>query len=182
MTLEGCLVRLCDTIGYIGRDIEDAIELELINRDDLPSECTEVLGNTNGTIVYRLVADLISNGCQQDRIFYSPAISSALAELKKFNYEQIYLNSVIKRGFDDIRNCYRVLFESYLQDISHQDHSSVIYVELIDRMGRNYLDNNAPPEIVRDFIAGMTDDYFMRQAELAGCKIPDKISRPEMER
>jgi dGTPase len=27
MTLEGCVVRLCDTIAYIGRDIEDAIEL-----------------------------------------------------------------------------------------------------------------------------------------------------------
>jgi dGTPase len=182
MTLEGCLVRLCDTIGYIGRDIEDAIELRLISRDDLPPECTEVLGNTNGTIVYRLVADLIGNGCREDRIFYSPAISSALAELKKFNYEQIYLNSVIKRGFDDIRNCYRVLFESYLEDIRQEDHGSDIYVELIDRMGKNYLDNNLPPVIVRDFIAGMTDDYFMRQAELAGCKIPVKISRPEMER
>ena len=27
MTLEGCVVRISDIIGYIGRDIEDAIQL-----------------------------------------------------------------------------------------------------------------------------------------------------------
>ena len=29
MTLEGCVVRVADVIGYIGRDIEDAIEIKL---------------------------------------------------------------------------------------------------------------------------------------------------------
>jgi dGTPase len=181
MTLEGCLVRLCDTIGYIGRDIEDAIELQLISRDELPAECIEILGNTNGTIVYRLVADLIRNGCREDRVFFSPAIASALKDLKKFNYEQIYLNPVIKRSFADIRNCYRVLFEIYLEDLRLENRSSVIYVEFIDRMRNDYLDNNLPAAMVRDFIAGMTDDYFMTRAGLAGCRIPAKIPRPQTE-
>jgi len=43
MTLEGCVVRMADTISYIGRDIEDAIRLGLIKRSDLPSEVTRYL-------------------------------------------------------------------------------------------------------------------------------------------
>ena len=53
-------MRMADTIGYIGRDIEDAIRLNLIRRDDLPASSVSHLGNTNGTIVYRLVTDLIT--------------------------------------------------------------------------------------------------------------------------
>ena len=178
MTLEGCLVRLCDTISYIGRDIEDAIELKLISREDLPTECTEVLGNTNGTIVYRLVADLIKNGCTEDRVFFSPVISEALDKLKKFNYERIYLDSVIKRGFDDIKNCYRVLFEKYLGDLHHERRGSAIFVEFLDRMADHYLESNPKAAMVRDFVAGMTDDYFLAQAGLAGCRVPPKLPRP----
>jgi dGTP triphosphohydrolase len=29
--------------------------------------------------------------------------------------------------------------------------------------------------MVRDFIAGMTDAYFLRQAGLLGCETPEKI-------
>jgi dGTPase len=178
MTLEGCLVRFCDTIGYIGRDIEDAIELNLIRREDLPPECTEMLGNTNGTIVYRLVVDLIKNGCREDRIFFSPAISETLKKLKKFNYERIYLDSVIKRGFGDIKNCYRTLFRNYLDDLRHERRGSVIFIEFLDRMESHYRERNSPTAMVRDFIAGMTDDYFMVQAAQAGCSVPVKLPRP----
>lgn len=69
MTMEGCVVRFADTIGYIGRDIEDAITLKLIRRDEIPADCRTVLGDRNGTIVYRLVADLIGNGSSDDKIF-----------------------------------------------------------------------------------------------------------------
>jgi len=61
MTLEGCVVRMADTISYIGRDIEDAIRLNLIKREDLPEKSVARLGHTNGTIVYHLVTDIIQN-------------------------------------------------------------------------------------------------------------------------
>ena len=54
MTLEGCVVRMVDTVAYIGRDIEDAIRLGLIGRSDLPAASVAVLGDTNGfTDVFR---------------------------------------------------------------------------------------------------------------------------------
>ncbi len=182
MTLEGCLVRLCDTIGYIGRDIEDAIELGLISRDDIPVECSNVLGNTNGTIVYRLVADLIKNGCHDDRICFSPDTGIALENLKKFNYEKIYLNSIIKKDYETVKNCYRTLFESYLDDVRRKKPDSDISREFLDRMDDSYHKANDPARIVRDFMAGMTDDYFIGQAAMLGCKVPAKTTRPVVEK
>jgi len=61
MTLEGCVVRLADTISYIGRDLEDAITLSLVHREELPPEVAGRLGRTNGAIVYSLVTDLLSH-------------------------------------------------------------------------------------------------------------------------
>ncbi|MEN8142186.1 MAG: HD domain-containing protein [Thermodesulfobacteriota bacterium] len=181
MTLEGCLVRLCDTIGYIGRDIEDAIELSLISRDDLPVDCSDVLGNTNGTIVYRLVADLIRNGCREDRLSFSPDVGLALEKLKEFNYEKIYLNAIIKRDYETIKNCYRTLFESYLDDLRKERRGSDIYQEFLAGLATTYQEANEPAAIVRDFMARMTDDYFISQAAMLGCVVPEKTTGPVAE-
>ncbi len=178
MTLEGCLVRLCDTIGYIGRDIEDAIELKLIDRGEIPAECVEVLGNTNGSIVYRLVTDLIVNGCGEDRLFFTPEVGAALARLKRFNYEKIYLNSVIKKGFEEIRDCYRALFESFLEDLVRERRQSAIFAGYLERQPATYLDESPAAAVVRDFIAGMTDAFFLARAGDLGCRIPEKITAP----
>jgi dGTPase len=172
MTLEGCVVRFADTISYIGRDIEDAIELRLITRDDLPRSCQQVLGRTNGTIVYRLVTDLAGNGTEGDRIRFSPEIAEILGRLKKFNYERIYLNPVIKRGYGQIRSCYQTLFETFLEQIHRRERTSVIFTDFLDGMDQDYFAETSSPAMVRDFIAGMTDSYFLAQAARLGCKVP----------
>jgi dGTPase len=183
MTLEGCVVRLCDTIAYIGRDIEDAIELKLIRRSDIPLQCRKILGDTNGTIVYRLVEDLITNSLQSgdagellhESIGFSPEVSDNLRELKEFNYQNIYMNHSIKKEFPKIQNCYRVLFETYADDVEKQKTDSAIFREKLNTMASDYLESEPVAVKVRDFIAGMTDDYFLKEAASYGCKIPEKI-------
>ena len=183
MTLEGCVVRLCDTIAYIGRDIEDAIELKLISRNDIPANCRNVLGDTNGTIVYHLVEDLISNSLAagdgerlaEDWVGFSPTVSNSLQELKEFNYKYIYMNELIKRDFPKIQQCYRVLFETYLDHLDQPYKASAVFREMLDDMEPDYLANQPAPVMVRDFIAGMTDDYFLKEAAAYGCAIPEKI-------
>ena len=39
-TLEGSLVKICDTATYVARDIEDAISLGLIQRENIPENPT----------------------------------------------------------------------------------------------------------------------------------------------
>ncbi len=171
MTLEGCLVRLADTLSYIGRDIEDAIELKLISRTDIPEQCQQVLGRTNGTIVHRLVADLIANGCQGEVGFSAP-VSEALQELKAFNYQNIYLNKAIKPDKTKVEDCFAALLEKYIAEVERQDRGSVVYTRLMKFMDKGYMHDTPPAAIAVDFIAGMTDAYFLREADQVGCQIP----------
>jgi dGTPase len=163
MTLEGCLVRMADTVSYIGRDIEDAIRLNLIRRTDLPAESVARLGNTNGTIVFSLVTDIIRNSYQKPYVAFSPEVSRALQTLKSFNMEHIYLNARIKKHTRRIEELFVMLFETYLADIRHHRKSSVIYGQFMQDMTDGYIQSHRPAEIVRDFISGMTDQYFLDQ-------------------
>jgi dGTPase len=163
MTLEGCLVRMTDTVSYIGRDIEDAIRLKLIRREDLPNGSANILGNTNGTIVFNLVTDIIRSSYQKPYIALSPEVSEALRQLKQFNLERIYLNPRIKKHTRRIAKLFEMLFETYLDDIRHSRKSSAIYSRFMRDMTDAYIQNHRPAEVVRDFISGMTDQYFLDQ-------------------
>ncbi len=163
MTLEGCVVRMADTVSYVGRDIEDAIRLGLIMRSDLPKESVELLGDTNGTIVYTLVTDIIKKSYQQPFLSFSLEISEALKLLKKFNYNNIYLNPKIKKYSKSIKRLYEHLFEKYLADLRTKNLSSVIFTGFLENMSSEYVETSTDVETVRDFIAGMTDRYFLNQ-------------------
>ena len=163
MTLEGCAVRMADTVSYVGRDIEDAIRLGLITREQIPPEIVAVLGDTNGTIVFRLVTDIIQNSIDQDYVAFSSEVSAALRGLKSFNLKHIYMNPRIKQHTEAIKSLFNYLFQKYLEDIEQERESSVIFRQFLKGMAPSYLQRHRPAEIVRDFIAGMTDDYFLSQ-------------------
>ncbi len=163
MTLEGCLVRMADTVSYIGRDIEDAIRLKLIHRSDLPRESVSLLGDTNGTIVFNLVTDIICNSRGKPYIAFSPEVSEVLKQLKSFNLEHIYMNPRIKKHTGCIKKLFEMLFETYLTDMKNQRESSVIFKQFLKDMKQKYIQCHQPAEIVRDFISGMTDQYFLDQ-------------------
>lgn len=183
MTLEGCVVRLADTIAYIGRDIEDAIILGLISRSDIPETCTEVLGNSNGTIVYTLVTDLIRNsyvshpksepGPDHNFVAFSTEISEALKTLKQFNYNKIYLAPDTRAHLPIIKTCYQELFTFYLDHINN-NRTNKLTVDLMSDLEDQYISRQPPSAKVRDFIAGMTDHYFIKQAQAIGCQVPAK--------
>lgn len=179
MSLEGCIVRMSDTVAYIGRDIEDAILLGLIKRSDIPASCAEKLGRTNGEIVYTLVTDLIANSfiptCKEDGkgyIGFSNEVSDQLKELKTFNYKNIYLHPKTKTNLPLIQNCYETLFDHYLQQL--ENGHATKHVDIMTDMDSSYLASHTPAAMVCDYIAGMTDDFFLKQAADVGCKVPVK--------
>jgi len=165
MTLEGCVVRLADTISYIGRDIEDAIRLRLIKREEIPKECKDILGDTNGSIVYRLVSDLVYNSLNKPYLMFSEEVAEALGQLKRFNQEAIYQNKLIKTQTHKIELMFSLLFEKYLSDLENGDEGSDIFSSFLEGMSEKYISETPPAAIVRDFIAGMTDEYFLAQCQ-----------------
>ncbi|HDZ75854.1 MAG TPA: hypothetical protein ENH42_00380, partial [Desulfobacteraceae bacterium] len=44
----------------------------------------------------------------------------------------------------------------------------------LNSMAEEYLQRHPPAAVVRDYIAGMTDDFFLRQARAIGCDIPER--------
>ncbi|WP_321492705.1 HD domain-containing protein [uncultured Desulfobacter sp.] len=164
MTMEGCVVRIADTVSYIGRDFEDAVRLKIVTRNQIPGTCRDLLGTTQGTIVFALVTDLINTSIDQDFIGFSPQVADALKEFKQFNYRFIYKNPQIKRHLAGIEDIFKCLFDRYMNDLAKTNEESVIFSQFLNGMDDTYCSNHSHAEITRDFIAGMTDSFFIRQA------------------
>lgn len=163
MTLEGCVVRIADVIAYIGRDLEDAIILGLIRREDVPQKIKQVMGNTNDKIIDTLVLDLIKNSYNKDYLMFSEDIFEALNELMKFNKTKIYSNPLIKTEIHKIKNMFEQLFERYWQDLKNKSKISPFYHHFLNDMKEDYSKNTDDKRKIIDFIAGMTDDFFNNQ-------------------
>ena len=163
MTLEGCVVRISDIIGYIGRDIEDAIRLGVLSLDDIPNNIIEVLGKTNREIINTIIMDIVGNSLDQPYIKMSNRVYNAIKELKAFNYENVYNCANTSDDLKRYEEMFKVVFEHYLNDVKGKNNTSDIYQVFLGDMDDRYLINTSDEQQVIDYIAGMTDDYFTNQ-------------------
>lgn len=162
MTLEGCVVRISDVIAYIGRDIEDAVRIGVISKDDIPESITSVLGDNNSSIINTIVLDIINNSVNKNYIKMSKKVYEALNELKDFNYKNIYYKANTKEEIANYEKMFRELFDFYLKCLNNNIDSDIYQIFLND-MGDEYKQNNTNERIVIDYLAGMTDNYFLRK-------------------
>ena len=163
MTLEGCVVRIADIIGYIGRDIEDAINLGLFERKELPKSITDVLGNTNKEIVNKIILDIINESIDKPYIKMSDEVFNALFALKKFNYKHIYSKSISNDEYNYYKVGMRTIYDIYLNDIKINNKDSIIYQIFLNYQNNDYLNKTNDKRKVIDFISGMTDELFLSQ-------------------
>lgn len=163
MTLEGCVVRISDVIAYVGRDIEDAITLKLIKREDIPQEIRRALGASNDKIINTLVLNLVENSYDKDHLAFSVEIFKALKDLLEFNKQNIYFNPRIKTQSHKIENMFKQLFKKYYQELANMDRSSPVYRYHLNDMNNDYCKNTDSKRRIIDFIAGMTDNFFNNQ-------------------
>ena len=163
MTLEGCVVRISDIIGYIGRDIEDAIVLGRFKREDLDREITRVLGDNNRDIVNTVILDIIKNSLNKPYIKMSDDVYKALISLKEFNYSHIYKFSMTDEKKEYYTRGMNILFNSYLEAIMNNYQDNIIFSIFLNYQSKEYLDSTEPKRMVIDFIAGMTDDLLDRE-------------------
>ena len=161
-TLEGCLVKLCDTASYVGRDIQDAIRLGLITRDQVPKT---LLGTFNREILSNVAGDIITESYEQDRIAMSEEVFAALKEIRAFNFRNIYLHPALKTQSKKIERSYRLLFERLLEDYQTQKEESHLWTHFLHNKPEPYLATSEPVDHVIDYISGMTDRYFIQTLE-----------------
>ena len=176
MTLEGCVTRISDILSYVGRDIEDAIKVGVIEREDIPENISKVLGNNNSSIVNTLVMDVIENSINKPYISFSNKIYEALSLLKDFNYKVIYKSKEATKNEHKLEELFNQLFEIYFEYMQSIDYTESINVNGISQTGKGlahflmgqskeYLAITEPKRIIIDYIAGHTDNYFFRECE-----------------
>lgn len=121
-TWEACVVKISDKISYIGRDIEDAITLGILDNhlqelyDLLNYNSSDyTLNNTN--IINYLVTDLCENSSPEKGLCFSDSAFKLLNKIKEFNYKNIYYSNriipsnnffklVINQIYDKLKNCF----------------------------------------------------------------------------
>ena len=163
MTLEGCVVRISDIIGYIGRDIEDAIMIGKIKREEIPTEISNVLGVTNRDIVNTVILDIIKNSMNKPYIKMSKPVFDGVMALKDFNYKHIYQYSLTSEEKLLYKEGMNRIFKRYLEDIENHNVDSIIYKIFLNSQVDEYLLTTSDKRKVIDFIAGMTDELFLRE-------------------
>lgn len=97
VTWEGCVVKMADKIAYVGRDIEDALALGILNekdREELLRMARYYDQNAMNTtvIMHNMIMDICKNSDPENGIRLSAAFAEQLDVIKKFNYEHIYKN------------------------------------------------------------------------------------------
>lgn len=170
-TWEGAIVRMSDKIAYLGRDMEDAIQLRLIDGKDVPENSRKILGNSNSEIIDTLVKDLIRFSKSEGVIGFSKEKFEAVLELKAFNYENIYGNPRLASYHEYFGRILNILF-TYLENIftKYQFETSGYKIEnnmlsarfgdYLAKMKHFYLEHDMGTDnIVLDYVAGMTDDF-----------------------
>lgn len=165
MTLEGCVVRISDVIAYLGKDIEDAVMLNIINKKDVPENISKLIGNENKTIITAIINDIIKNSYNKPYIKLSTTCFNIMNELLEFNYENIYSKAYTKKEKEKIKKMFNKLYSYYIKCIDTKDKKSSIYKIYLINMSKDYIMKTKKERIVIDYIAGMTDEYFIREYE-----------------
>lgn len=148
-TLEGKIVQISDKIAYINHDIDDAIRAGILKKEDLPKECTDILGKTPKEIINFLVRNVIKNSFEKGDIIMDKEIKEKMYKLRKFLFENVYIAKELKKEREKFGIMIKELYFFYLENF-----------EKVPYEFSKICENGETKETaICDYIAGMTDRY-----------------------
>lgn len=169
-TLEGCVVRISDIIAYVGKDRQDAIRARHVT----PDAFDDGLGGVyNSWALDAFISDVVEHSLGTGRIEMSEAGFAELARAKRENYQRIYLtNEVNGQVRASVGHLFEQMYNAAMADLESGDERTPIMAHHVRPMeseagyyGRVYAWQDDLDQTVVDFIASMTDDYFVAYAE-----------------
>ena len=152
-TIEGEIVSWADRIAYCAHDLEDAIHAGIVTEADIPAEVAEVCGRTRRQQLRAFVRGVIRAADRYGEIGLEATQASALAALRAFNYERIYVRPASLAQSRAVVEVLRALVEFYVEHPAAMPSPSAFEV--------------APGDPVRAavaYVAGMTDRYAFDRA------------------
>ena len=167
-TLEGCVVRVADMIAYVGKDRSDALAMGAVESLDVFD--SELIGRDNARIINNLTVDIVNNSYGRDVVCMSEAAFEDLKLAKRQNYELIYeREGLAGNAGNTVEEMFSEMYERLLEDLSAGDEGSPVFRHHVARLcassrsitPEGYLAATEPNQVVVDYIASMTDSYFM---------------------
>lgn len=164
-TLEGCVMRISDIIAYLGKDRQDAERAHIISNAEFESGA---IGSYNAEIINNLIVNIVENSYKKPYIKMDEEHFAALKKAKADNYELIYKNDSVKSAMrETVQPMMARVYERLLSDLVNANFDSPIFTHHISFVNKAHYKRDIPYEktepnqLVTDYIASMTDDYFV---------------------
>ncbi len=164
-TLEGCVVRISDIIAYLGKDRQDAVRLKITAPDHFEFD---TLGTENAEIMNNLMVNIIENSYGKPYIKMDKTHFELLKQSKKDNMTDIYAHEMVSKPVENvIKPLMEKMYDKLLTDLQNQNKNSYIFKHHVKQINASNYNRTTPYEledknqIAVDYIASMTDDYFI---------------------
>ena len=144
-TPEAQVVQYADKIAYINHDIEDSVRAGVISETDLPKDCLNYFSNNQSARLGKMITDVITNSKDKPIVSMSEEGWFYVTKLREWMFEHVYLDPVTKVEEKKARNIVKSLFEYYSEKLI------------------NYCEKDEIPQLVTDYISGMSDQYAIRR-------------------
>jgi dGTPase len=174
-TLEGRIVRVIDRVAYINHDIDDALRAGLLREADLPERSIAVLGESGSQRIDALVHDMVEHSREAGDIVQGPIAGPAMAELRAFMFERVYLGPAVRAEHARIANVLRRLFEHYVENPELLGAAQGGSSSSGPSTGQQPRAGVELAQRVTDYLAGMTDRYCIR--EYTDLEVPRAFAR-----
>ncbi|MEP7115626.1 MAG: HD domain-containing protein [Ilumatobacteraceae bacterium] len=152
-TPEGEVVSWADRIAYVCHDFEDAVDARIVTPAALPDIVRSRCGERRSQQLGAFITAMIQAAGQTERIGMTTDAAEALAEFRRFNYDNVYLRPASQAQARSVISLLQALVEHYalhpqqLPDATDADAGSV--AALHDAV---------------TYVGGMTDRFACRQA------------------
>lgn len=144
-TPEAQIVQLADKVAYINHDIEDSIRAGIISESDLPKDCINYFSSIQSKRLNKMIYEIINNSLGKPTVSMSEEGWGYTTELRKWMFENVYMDSPAKLEESKARNVIRELFFLYSEKL------------------KNICEESRIERIVTDYISGMTDRYAIEK-------------------
>jgi dGTPase len=151
MTLEGQVVSISDRIAYLNHDVDDAVRAKVISIDELPKNVIEVLGKSSRERINAMISSVYENSVGKNKIELSSDVATAMADLRSFMFERVYMMPTAKREEERAGNMLSCMYEYFLK-----------YTEKLPQMYFDLLTTYDVDTVICDYLSSMTDRYAIK--------------------
>jgi dGTPase len=144
-TPEAQVVQYADKIAYINHDIEDSIRAGVITEDDLPKDCREYFSSNQSNRLGKMISDVITNSMDKPKVSMTEDGWYYVKKLREWMFDNVYLDPVTKVEETKARHIIQSLYEYYSNRLEP------------------YNDKCDVPQLITDYISGMSDSYAIRR-------------------